>query len=199
MRLPPEKRSQGPLVATIDLLFLLLCFFLLIIFFMQQNKNAAQSQLEAAQQTLARVTGEEQPNVSKVLEKLEPVLQTFMVKQKEEAEKQRQLAAREIRRLQRETVKVNYTVLPGNRVVYEGRELSVAAFKAQVLDVLRQDKWVALRAMAEPQTPFGEVVANRRVVLENSGEFDTYWDNVTPQGTPPQAPQQGPGAKDRPR
>ena len=80
MRLPAEKRSQGPLYATIDLLFLLVCFFLLLMFFMQQNKNAAQSQMEAAQQTLARVTGEETPNVnvSKVLEQLVMPQGTFI-------------------------------------------------------------------------------------------------------------------------
>jgi len=198
MRLPAEKRSQGPLVATIDLLFLLLCFFILMLFFMQQNKTVAQSQLEAAQQTLARVTGEEAPNVSKVLEKLEPVLQTFMVQQRQEAEKQRQLAAREVRRAQRELVKLSYEILPGSKIVFEGRTYSVAEFKAQVVDPLRKGKWLGLRAVANPQTPFGEVVASRRVVLENSGEFDTYWDNVTPQGSAP-AVHQGAEAKDRPR
>jgi hypothetical protein len=202
MRLPAEKRSQGPLVATIDLLFLVLCFFLLLLFYTSQQQSTAQTQLEAAQQTLARVTGEAAPNVSKALEALEPVLRTFMVQQRLEAEKQRQLAAREVRRAQRELVKVNYEILPSNQVVHEGRTYAMAEFRARVLDPLRQDKWVALRAMADPQTPFGVVVASRRVVLENSGEFDTYWDNVTPQGTPPstqQGTQHSPEAKERSR
>ena len=190
MRLPPEKRSQGPLIATIDLLFLVLCFFILLIFFMNQKQNAAQGQLEAAQQTLARVTGQEAPDVSKVLEALEPVLQTFMVEQSKEVAKQRALAAREVRRSQRDLVKVNYAIIPGNKVVYDGRTYGVADFKTQVLEPLRKKKWVALRASADPATPFGEVVAQRAVVLDNSSEFDTYWDNVT---------QQGPEAKDRPR
>ncbi|HEX7927437.1 MAG TPA: hypothetical protein VF678_07590 [bacterium] len=194
MRLPPEKRSQGPLIATIDLLFLLVCFFLLLIFFSQQKNQEAQKQVQAAQQTLARITGEELPNVSKVLEVLEPVLQTFMVQQRQEAEKQRQLAAREVRRAQRDTARVSYDVLPGNKVVYEGRTYSVDEFRTQVLAPLRKGKWVNLRATADPRTPFGEVVNSRRAVLENSGEFDTYWDNVTPAGQP-----QDTGAKDRPR
>jgi hypothetical protein len=157
---------------------------------MNQKQTAAQNQLEAAQQTLARVTGQESPDVSKVLEALEPVLQTFMVQQNKEVAKRQQLAAREVRRSQRDLVKLNYAIMPGNKVVYEGRTLSVADFRAQVLDPLRKKKWVALRASADPATPFGEVVAQRAVVLDNSSEFDTYWDNVTPQG---------PEAKDGPR
>src|SRR5690349_21382364 len=144
MRLPPEKRSQGPLIATIDLLFLLVCFFLLLIFFSQQKNQEAQKQVQAAQQTLARITGEEAPDVSKALQVLEPVLQTFMVKQREEAEKQRQLAAREVRRAQRDTVKVNYDVLPGGKVMHDGRTYSVDEFRAQVLTPLRKGKWVNL-------------------------------------------------------
>ena len=190
MRLPAEKRSQGPLVATIDLLFLLLCFFLLIMFFQQKNKSSAEAQLEAAQQTLARVTGEPPANVPKMLQTLEPVLQTFMVQQRQEAERQRELVARELRRQERETVKLSYHILPGNRVVYEARAYSMADFKAKVVDPLRADKWIAFRALARPETPFGEVVAGRRVLLDNSGEFDTYWDNVT---------QQTPEADGRPR
>jgi hypothetical protein len=181
MRLPAEKRSQGPLVATIDLLFLLLCFFLLLLFFLQKGQANTKAQLESAQQTLARVTGEEATDVSKVLQALEPVLQTFMVQQRQDAERQRELAARDIRRRQRPLVKVNDQILPGGRVVYEDRPYGVTEFKVQVVDRLRSGNWLALRAMARPETPFGEVVASRRVLLENSGEFDTYWDNVTPQ------------------
>jgi hypothetical protein len=190
MRLPPEKRSQGPLVATIDLLFLLLCFFLLLLFFLEQNKSKAEAQLEAAQQTLARVTGEPAADVPKALQALEPVLQTFMVQQRQEAARQRELAARELRRQERETVKLNYHILPGSRVIYQERAYSVADFKARVVDPLRAERWIAFRALARPETPFGEVVASRRVLLENSGEFDTYWDNVT---------QQAPEAEGRPR
>ncbi len=188
MRLPPEKRSQGPLVATIDLLFLTLCFFLLLLFYLNQSKTAAQAEIEQTQQTLARVTGETAPNVPKLLQKLEPVLQTFMVQQRQEAERQRELSAREVRRNERETVKLSYHILPGSRVVYQERAYSLAEFKAQVVDRLREDKWLAFRALARPETPFGEVVASRRVLLENSGEFDTYWDNVTqqhPEGAQP--------------
>jgi hypothetical protein len=190
MPLPPEKRSQGPLVATIDLLFLVVCFFLLVIFFLNQRQTAAQEQLQAAQETLARVTGERAPDVPNALRALEPLLQTFMMQQRQEAERQRQLAARELRRAQRETVRVNYEILPGGRVSYEGRTLPLSDFKVLVIDPLRRDKWVALRAIADPMTPFGEVVASRRVLLENAGEFDTYWDNVTSRQTE---------AMDRPR
>jgi len=184
MSLPIEKRSQGPLVATIDLLFLLICFFILLLFFMQQQGKEAQSQLEAAQETLARITGGTAPDVREALKTLEPLLETFMVKQREQVERQRALAARDARRRQRESVRLAYVVLPGNRVSYEGRLYSLTEFRGQVVDRLRQKNWVAFRATASPETPFGEVVAHRRLLLENMGEFDTYWDSVSENRTP---------------
>jgi septal ring factor EnvC (AmiA/AmiB activator) len=179
---PVEKRSQGPLVATIDLLFLLICFFLLLLFTMQQQRKETQAQLEATQESLARITGEQTTDVRQALKSLEPLLETFMVKQREQVERQRALAARDVRRRQRETVRLDYQVLPGNRIHHEGRIYSLSEFRAQVVTRLRQKNWISFRAVANAETPFGEVVAHRRLLLENMGEFDTYWDNVSPPG-----------------
>ena len=184
-----EKRSQGPLVATIDLLFLLICFFVLLLFFMQQQRTQAQTDLEALQQTLARITGEQESDVREALTKIEPLLEMFMVRQREEVERQRKLTARDVRRRQRETVRLEYSVLPGNRIQYEGRTYSVSEFRARVVNQLRRGNWIAFRATANPETPFGEVVAHRQLVLENMSEFDTYWDNVSQSKIPNQPPQ----------
>jgi hypothetical protein len=174
-----EKRSQGPLIATIDLLFLLVSFFVLLLYFSQQRQSEAQIQLEAAQQTLARITGEEQADVSATLAEMAPLLETFMVRQREDAERTRRAAAQEVRRRARETFKLTYEVLPGGQVRHEQRTYALPAFKAEVVDALRRTYWISFRAAARPETPFGEVVAQRKLVLENAGEFDTYWDNVT--------------------
>ncbi|MCZ6534156.1 MAG: hypothetical protein O7A08_14485, partial [SAR324 cluster bacterium] len=64
-------------------------------------------------------------------------------------------------------------------IFYRNEQYSLAGFKEQVVDRLRKDNWVAFHALAAPATQFGKVVAFRRKLLKNSGEFDTYWDNLT--------------------
>ncbi|HKJ92745.1 MAG TPA: hypothetical protein VJ957_06235, partial [Longimicrobiales bacterium] len=66
---------------------------------------------------------------------------------------------------------------------------TLGTFLAQVVAPLRKDHWVAFRAYAAPQTPFGSVIEQRQVLLKDSNEFDTYWDNVTREEQPPAAAQ----------
>ncbi|HUJ77319.1 MAG TPA: hypothetical protein VL359_20810, partial [bacterium] len=88
---------------------------------------------------------------------------------------------RETLRLSRPIVRLDYQLLPGNRVLYQGRQYALGRFKSQVVDPLRAHNWIAFRAYAPPQIPFGQVVASRRLLLDNGGDFDTYWDNLTEQ------------------
>ena len=177
-RLAAEKHSTGAQVAFIDLLFLLIAFFTLVIFFIETKRTEIETQLESAQEQLAQVS--EQRDIFKAtIADLGPGLMQFMVQRRQEAERRRALAARELRRAQRPQVRLHYEVLPQQRILYEGREYPLATFKAEVLEKLRADSWLALRAYARPETPFGDVVLTRAEVLQNSGEFDTYWDNVT--------------------
>ena len=64
------------------------------------------------------------------------------------------------------------------KIVATGGGIQVAEGD-KYLRLLRKDRWIAFRAFAGPQTPFGTVVRLRRRLLKGSGEFDTYWDNVT--------------------
>ncbi|MDH4249196.1 MAG: hypothetical protein OEW39_15430, partial [Deltaproteobacteria bacterium] len=77
-----EARSTGALVAFIDLLFLLVAFFILLLFFMQNSRQMSEERLKTVQQSLQRITGET-IEVEKALEKLEPLLERFMVQQEE--------------------------------------------------------------------------------------------------------------------
>jgi hypothetical protein len=180
---PQEKRSQGPLIAFIDLLFLLVAFFTLLLFFIQQSRVVSEQKLAVVQKSLSRIIGQE-VDVPQAVKRLEPLLERFMAREEQQAEQRKQEAAREERRKQRTTFRLVYTLLPAGKVIYEGRTLDLAAFKSEVLDPLRRTHWVALRAYADPQTPFGLVVESRAILLQDSNEFDTYWDNVTRGKTP---------------
>lgn len=173
-----ERSSRGPLIVFLDLLFLLVAFFTLLLFFLQERHQLSDRQLEAVQQQLSRVVGEE-VQVPEALDALEMVVERFITAQEAEMERERERAERRKRRAARTTVKLEYQLDAGGRIVYDGRPYGVRSFLEQVVKPLRAEHWVAFRAYAAPQTPFGDVVAHRRVLLKDSNEFDTYWDNVT--------------------
>ena len=172
-----ELRSTGPLVAFIDLLFLLVAFFILLLFFMQNKNQITQDRMKAVQESLQRITGE-RVEVDKALDKLEPLLERFMVQQEEVAQQQKEQEAREQRRRSRTTVKLNYVITEDGMVEYEGKRFPLQVFLRDVVAPLRGKNWIAFRAQAGPATPFGKVVAIRRMLLEGNQEFDTYWDNL---------------------
>ena len=173
-----EKRSTGPLFAFIDLLFLIVAFFTLLIFFTDSKRSEAEAQLETAQQKLANVADERDVYKS-TMANLGPLMDQFMGQQRQQAERRRRMAARDVRRRQRPRVKLTYQIFENGQIVHEGRSYTLADFKQKVTDPLRKTSWVAFRAFALPETPFGAVVRSRRVLLEGQGEFDTYWDNRT--------------------
>lgn len=182
-----ERRAIGPLIAFIDLLFLLVAFFVLMLFFIQQKKSDAEVQLEQTQQELAAVQ-EEKTTIERVLEEVQPFVGEIQVMRKVAEERRRAEEARALRKRQKETFRLDYEVLPGNLVRYEGRTYSIERFAAEVVTPLRATHWIGFRAQARPDTPFGQVVQSRRIVLEQQQEFDTYWDNLAPAGSPNPAP-----------
>lgn len=185
-----ERRSQGPLIAFIDLLFLLVAFFVLLLFFIQERKEAAEQQLGQAQQelgvveeSLARIVGE-QVDVREAVERLEPVIERFLQREQEDAARRQALAEREKRRRERTTYRLEYTVNAGGTVTHDGRTYTLQQFRERVVAPLREKHWIAFRAYAGRATPFGDVVQSRRVLLHDSNEFDTYWDNLTRETKP---------------
>jgi hypothetical protein len=186
---PEEKSSRGPLIAFIDLLFLLVAFFTLLLFFVQQRTQLSDQQLESMQQQLQRVTGE-RVDIPEALETLDRLVDRVVASRESEQERERVLAERQRRRSQREIVRLEYMLAPGGRIAYQGRNYSAQGFLTEVVAPIRKSHWVAFRALAAPQTPFGEVVSHRKLLLQDSNEFDTYWDNVT--RPPPPAPQSAP-------
>ena len=88
-----EKKSQGPLIVFIDLLFLLVAFFVLLLFFIQSRQDISDKEMEQVEQSLARITGEE-VSLPKALSQLETIVDRFLSEQKQDLEKQRQLARR---------------------------------------------------------------------------------------------------------
>lgn len=175
---PSERRSTGPLVAFIDLLFLLVAFFVLMLFFLQEQKTVAEANLEQTQQQLETVQAQKS-TAERVLEDLEPYMGKITALQKEEAERRRAAEARKLRRAKKETFRLDYEVLPNGRIGYDGKTYALRTFSDRVVEPLREKHWIAFRAVAQPQTPFGTVVQSRRVLLENQQEFDTYWDNLS--------------------
>lgn len=173
-----EKKSHGPLIVFIDLLFLLVAFFTLLLFFIRSQHEISEKELESVQQSLARIIGEE-VNVPEALAKLETVVERFMAEERKEVERERLLAERRRRRARRPTFKLEYTLNIQGGIEYEGRAYTVRRFLEQVVQPLRKEHWVAFRAYAASDTPFGRVVDGRRILLKDSNEFDTYWDNVT--------------------
>jgi hypothetical protein len=174
----PERRSTGPLVATIDLLFLVVAFFVLVLFFLQQQQKQSIQQLESTQQQLEAVT-EQKTTIERVMERVEPFLPKIEALQKAEMEQRRAEEARAARKRQKEGQRIEYQILPDGSVHYEGRSYGLEQFSREVVEPMRQTRWLSFRAFAPPETPFGTVVESRRRLLEGQGEFDTYWDNVT--------------------
>jgi hypothetical protein len=175
---PEEKSSRGPLIAFIDLLFLLVAFFTLLLFFVQQRTELSQQQMEAVQEQVARITGQ-QLNVPEMLETLEQVADRLVGTREQQAERERLLTERQRRRAQRGTVRLEYVLAASGLIEYKGSTYSAEQFLQRVVTPLREKSWVALRAFAAPATPFGAVVEHRQLLLRDSNEFDTYWDNVT--------------------
>ena len=175
-----EKKSQGGLFAFIDLLFLLVAFLVLVLFFIKTVKSEAEVRLERAQDKISTME-QDKSALDEAMAKVAPLLDKFAVLQRKEAERRRALAARDLRRKARDKVKLSYWIAPDGTVRYLDQTYTLEEFKTQVVDKLRKDKWIAFRAYAQPDTPFGKVIEFRRNLLKGSGEFDTYWDNVTKQ------------------
>lgn len=186
--LPSERKSWGPLIATIDLLFLVVAFFTLLLFFVQKEREQARVQLERVQGSLSAGLPEGIVNPEARGNAMVKLVERLMAIQKEEKDREVMLERQEERRQLRGTVRIDYEVLPGGRIVYEGRAYTPLKFRSQVVLPQRRSSWLAFRAHAAPETPFGEVVATRKLLLENGGEFDTYWDNLTEKGAPPGQP-----------
>ncbi|MDH4247024.1 MAG: hypothetical protein OEW39_04330, partial [Deltaproteobacteria bacterium] len=129
-------------------------------------------------QSLQRITGET-IEVEKALEKLEPLLERFMVQQEEVVRQQQAQEAREKRRRARTTTRLNYVITADGDVEYEGRRYTLEKFMKEVVAPLREKHWIAFRAQAGEGTPFGKVVASRRLLLDQAYEFDTYWDSLS--------------------
>lgn len=178
-----RPRSLGPLFAFIDLMFLLVAFFTLLLFFMRGQKVEAERQLERTQQRL-EAAEQERSLVAAAAAKLEPLFDRFMAQQRVEAERRRELAAREARRRGRETLKLEYRIGRAGEILYRQQSYSVERFRAEVVAPARRTQWIAFRAYADAETPFGTVVESRRRLLDDAGEFDTYWDNVTREAAP---------------
>ena len=172
-----EKRSSGPLFAFIDLLFLIVAFFTLLIFFTDTKRSEVEAELEETQQQLAAIV-EERDVYQATMANLGPLMEQFMSQQRREAERRRELAARDLRRRQRPRVRVEYRITGDGRIAYQDRLYALEDFKAGVIDPLRETSWIAFHGFAQPETPFGTVVHSRRTLLQGQGEFDTYWDNL---------------------
>lgn len=173
-----ERRSQGPLIVFIDLLFLLIAFFVLMLFFVRGHQEVSEQALETMQKNLARITGEEM-NVPEALTQLETMVDRFMADQDRVLAQQREIALKRQRRARRETFVLEYTINDRGEVLYEHRLFTPQRFLRDVVEPMRETYWVAFRASADPKTPFGQVIANRRILLRDSNEFDTYWDNIS--------------------
>lgn len=184
---PSERKSWGPLIATIDLLFLVVAFFTLLLFFVQKEREQAKVQVNKMQETLAAALPEANRTPEEKGNAMVTLVERLMAIQKDEQDRQEQAQKREERRRMRPIERVNYQVLPGGTIVYDGRRFSADEFKSQVIDTARKSHWLAIRAYAPPETPFGEVVAMRKLLLDNGGEFDTYWDNLSESATSPGA------------
>jgi hypothetical protein len=173
----PEKRSTGPLVATIDLLFLTVAFFVLMLYFVQQQRSQAVQNLQTAQEQLEAVS-EEKSSIERVMEEVQPFLPKIEALQKADVERRRADEARAARKRQKEGQRMEYQVLPDGTIGYEGKSFGLDQFAREIVEPLREKHWIAFRAFAPPETPFGTVVESRRLLLAGQGEFDTYWDNL---------------------
>ena len=175
---PEEKKTQGHLFAFIDVLFLLVAFFVLVLFFVRDREVEAVAAMEKVQEKLA-AAGEEQTSFQATVTALSPMIEQFALRNNKEAERRQELAARDLRRRRRTTFRLEYRIERDGKILYKDRPYSLDGFRKGVVERLRKRHWIAFRAFAVPETPFGLVVNYRRAVLADRNEFDTYWDNLT--------------------
>ena len=173
-----EKRTQGHLFAFIDLLFLVVAFFILVLFFVRDRQVEAVAAMEKVQEKLA-AAGEEQTSFEATVTALTPMIEQFALRKNKEAERRQEFAARDLRKRRRTTFRLEYRIEQDGKILHKGRAYSLKGFRKGVVERLRKRHWIAFRAFAVPETPFGLVVKYRRAVLADSNEFDTYWDNLT--------------------
>ena len=166
-----EKKTQGHLFAFIDVLFLLVAFFVLVLFFVRDREVEAVAAMEKVQEKLA-AAGEEQTSFQATVTALSPMIEQFALRKTK-------AAARDLRRRRRTTFRLEYRIERDGRILYKNRPYSLDGFRKGVVERLRKRHWIAFRAFAVPETPFGLVVNYRRAVLADRNEFDTYWDNLT--------------------
>ncbi len=175
---PEERRSQGPLIVFIDLLFLLVAFFTLLLFFINSRQEISEERLRTVEQRMEQITGQEL-DLPEAMAQLESVAERFLARREHEAERERRIVERQRRRAQKTTFRLEYRITADGRIAYGNEKYTLQQFREQVVEPLRSEHWVAFRGFATPDTAFGQVVRSRRVLLENAGEFDTYWDNLT--------------------
>jgi len=158
---PSERKSWGPLIATIDLLFLVVAFFTLMLFFVQKEREQTRMQLNQVQESLAGAMPATAETPEARGNALVNLVERLMNLQREDQDRQAQAQRQDERRRTRKTVRVNYEVLPGGRIQFEGKAYTPQEFRNLVVAPMRKDSWLAFRAYAPPRTPFGEVVATR--------------------------------------
>lgn len=178
IRVSEERKSNNILISFIDLLFLLVAFFTLLLFFLQSRHQASQEELKAVQQSIARITGDE-VDISEVARKLEPMLERFMAKKESEVAKEKERVEKALRKKQRSTFRLKYTITAHGKINYRGKSYTLQNFREKVVKKLRATRWIAFQGVAAADTPFGQVVKSRAVLLQDSNEFDSYWDNVS--------------------
>lgn len=185
-----EKHSNGTLIVFVDLLFLLIAFFTLLLFLIQERHRISDKNMDAVEKSLSRITGQEMA-IPAAIAKLETFVEKYVAERQLAKQREKRLAARRKRRTQRTLIRLEYQIAPDGNILYKNRRYSPVDFQREVVTPLRRKKWLAFRALAHPDTPFGKVVESRRFMLKDGNEFDTYWDNVTPGPKPPGIPRGG--------
>ena len=117
--------------------------------------------------------------VESVVESLEPFMEKLTALRQTDELKRRREEEKAKRRRAQQRVRVEYQIMKDGTILHEGKAVALDMFVTQIVTPLRRRNWITFRGYARPETPFGLVVETRRRLLENQGEFDTYWDNLT--------------------
>lgn len=172
-----EKKTTGNLVAFIDLLFLMICFFVFLLNQTGKKSEVREMFIESVQEQLIK-TREKYQSAKKKIEYLQPLAETALqtVEEKKLAEAKR-LA--KFRRFQMRPVEIlTCHITKVGTIIYQDKEMTTQQFFDEVVSPLRETSWIAFRAYAEPQVPFGMIIEVRKNILKNKGEFDTFWSNL---------------------
>ena len=172
-----EKKTTGNLIAFIDLLFLVVCLFVFLVHQMGKKAEVKEIMVETIKEELLE-TAEKVQKAREKIAYLQPLAEVAL-KSIEERQKEDAKRILQLQRFQtRPVMIISYLVTKEGKIVYKNQEWLPEDFFQIIIKPMRKNAWISFRAYAPADVSFGKVIEIRQKMLQEKGEFDTFWSNL---------------------